>query len=233
MIDRVDLATPPPSETLRHRFFADLVRLTLGLVQVRGGGQYLGPIELIRLGEPSWEPEPRGGGRWVHPVEGGLLVRRPGGTLSIGWEFGELIVEIEDFDSALPPLLYDFTQRPFHRFIARLSLLGMRGRMPPPVLPSDPLTRLAGGAIDVAVCIALARLFRRRVIEVAVPYHLAGWIAAGRTPGGFFTHQQVVAVDGTRLTPGQALLRLALLPLALLRLRAVHDEIAQTEVVRR
>ncbi len=232
MIDRVDLVAPPPRQTLRDRFFEDLTRLTLGLVQVRGGGQYVGPLELIHLGEPHWEPEPRGGGRWVHPVDGGLLVRRPVGTISVGWEFGELIVEVEDFEPALPPLIYDFTQRPFHRFIARLSLLGMRGRMPPPGNPSDPLTRLAGGAIDVAICAVLARLFRRRVLEVLVPYHLAGWIAVGRTPGGFITRQRVIAVDGTRLTPGQAALRLALLPLALLRRRAVHDEIAQTEVVR-
>lgn len=206
--------------------------MTLGLVQVRGGGQYLGPLELIHLGEPHWEAEPRGGGRWVHPIEGGLLVGRPGGTISIGWEFGELIAEIEDFVPALPALIYDFTQRPFHRFIARLSLLGMRGRMPPPGYPSDPLTRLAGGAIDIAICAVLARLLKRRIIAVAVPYHLAGWIAAGLTPGGLITRQRLVAVDGTRLTPGQAALRLALLPLALLRRRALHDEIAQTEVVR-
>ena len=166
MIDRVDLVAPPPRQTLRDRFFEDLTRLTLGLVQVRGGGQYVGPLELIHLGEPHWEPEPRGGGRWVHPVDGGLLVRRPVGTISVGWEFGELIVEVEDFEPALPPLIYDFTQRPFHRFIARLSLLGMRGRMPPPGNPSDPLTRLAGGAIDVAICAVLARLFRRRIGEV-------------------------------------------------------------------
>ena len=232
MIDRVDLAAPPPGQTLRDRFFADLVRLTLGLVQVRDGGQYIGPFELIHLGEPRWVAEPRGGGRWVHPIEGGLLVRRPGGTISIGWEFGELIAEVEDFNPALPALVYDFTQRPLHRFIARLSLLGMRGRMPPPGYPSDPVTRIAGGAIDLAICAVLARLLRRSVLEVVVPYHLAGWVAAGRTPGGFMTRQRVVAVDGTRLTPGQAALRLALLPVALLRRRAVHDEIAQTEVVR-
>jgi hypothetical protein len=34
------------------------------------------------------------------------------------------------------------------------------------------------------------------------------------------------------VTPGQALVRLAILPLALLRLRAVHDELAGTDVVR-
>lgn len=208
------------------------MRLTLGLIRVRDGGQYLGPIELIRLGEPHWEAEPRGGGRWVHPILGGLLVGRPGGTISIGWEFGELIAEIEDYQPSLPAPIYDFTQRPFHRFVARLSLLGMRGRMPPPAPPSDPLTRLAGGAIDVVICAGLARLFHRRLVQVAIPYHLAGWIAVGGTPGGFITRQRVVAVDGTRLTPGQAVLRLALLPLALFRLRAVHDEIAQTEVVR-
>jgi hypothetical protein len=41
----------------------------------------------------------------------------------------------------------------------------------------------------------------------------------------------VVSVDGSRVTAGQALIRLIALPLAVLRVRAVHDEIAGTEVI--
>lgn len=232
MLDRVDLPAPPPPHTLQDRFFEDVTQLTLGLVSMRGGSQYLGPLELVRLGEPEWVPEPRGGGRWVRTIEGGILVGRPGGSISIGWEFSELIVEVEDYQPALPLPLYDFVQRPLHRFLARLSLLGLRGRVPPPALPSDPLTRLVGGTIDLLACAVLARAFRRNIIAVAIPYHLAGWIAVGRTPGGLLTRQRVVAVDGSGLTPGQALLRMAFVPLALLRRRALHDEVARTEVVR-
>src|SRR5438477_75735 len=54
----------------------------------------------------------------------------------------------------------------------------------------------------------------------------------GLTAGGLLLRQRVVAVDGGPVTPGQALLRLAALPLSWLRLRAVHDEIAGTDVVR-
>ena len=66
----------------------------------------------------------------------------------------------------------------------------------------------------------------------AVAYHLACWSFGGLTLGGLMLGQQVVAVDGEGVTPGQALLRLAALPLAWFRLRAVHDEVAGTDVVR-
>jgi uncharacterized RDD family membrane protein YckC len=45
------------------------------------------------------------------------------------------------------------------------------------------------------------------------------------------TGQRVVSVDGSRVSAGQALVRLLALPLVALRLRAVHDEIAGTEVI--
>jgi hypothetical protein len=43
--------------------------------------------------------------------------------------------------------------------------------------------------------------------------------------------QRVVAVDGSRLSVSQALVRLALLPLAAVRMSSVHDEIAGIAVV--
>ena len=67
---------------------------------------------------------------------------------------------------------------------------------------------------------------------MAVAYHVACWSFGGLTLGGLLLGQRVVAVDGEAVTPGQALLRLAALPLSLIRLRAVHDEVAGTDVVR-
>jgi hypothetical protein len=43
--------------------------------------------------------------------------------------------------------------------------------------------------------------------------------------------QRVVTVDGSGLSPGQAMVRLALLPVAAARRRSVHDEIAGTDVI--
>jgi hypothetical protein len=45
------------------------------------------------------------------------------------------------------------------------------------------------------------------------------------------TGQRVVAVDGSALTAGQAVVRLLALPLALVRFRAEHDRLAGTEVI--
>jgi uncharacterized RDD family membrane protein YckC len=66
---------------------------------------------------------------------------------------------------------------------------------------------------------------------IAAGYHVACWSTSGRTVGGLLTRQRVVSVDGSRVSIGQALIRLLTLPLAALRVRAVHDELAGTEVV--
>ena len=44
-------------------------------------------------------------------------------------------------------------------------------------------------------------------------------------------HSILVAVDGSRLTPTQSLLRLVVLPASWLTRRPVHDELAATEVI--
>jgi uncharacterized RDD family membrane protein YckC len=75
---------------------------------------------------------------------------------------------------------------------------------------------------------------RRRIpvlIGVALGYHLACWTLSGRTIGGAVMKQRVVAVDGSRLSAGQAIVRLVSLPLAAVRRRKVHDEIAGSDVV--
>jgi len=66
---------------------------------------------------------------------------------------------------------------------------------------------------------------------VSAGYHLACWTVTGRTIGGALMKQRVVSIDGSGLDAGQSIVRLALLPVALVRGRGVHDEIAGTDVV--
>jgi len=68
-------------------------------------------------------------------------------------------------------------------------------------------------------------------LGIATVYHVAGWSISGRTLGGMLMGQRLVSVDGSRPTLGQALVRLAALPLSALRLRAIHDEVSGTDVV--
>jgi uncharacterized RDD family membrane protein YckC len=69
------------------------------------------------------------------------------------------------------------------------------------------------------------------LLGITAGYHVAWWSKSGRTIGGVITRQRVVAVDGSRASVGQSLIRLLALPLAAVRMRAVHDEIAATEVI--
>jgi uncharacterized RDD family membrane protein YckC len=69
------------------------------------------------------------------------------------------------------------------------------------------------------------------LLGLAAGYHIACWTLSGVTLGGAVMKQRVVSVDGSKLTVGQALARLALLPLAAVRMRDVHDEIAGTDVI--
>jgi uncharacterized RDD family membrane protein YckC len=67
---------------------------------------------------------------------------------------------------------------------------------------------------------------------VAIGYHVACWSISGRTLGGLVMRQQVVSVDGSRLTPTQSLARLVALPFSWVLQRPVHDEFAGTDVVK-
>ena len=69
------------------------------------------------------------------------------------------------------------------------------------------------------------------VVGIAVVYHVACWTLAGRTLGGSVMRQRVVAVDGSKVSFGQACARVIALPLAWAHNRPVHDELAGTEVV--
>jgi hypothetical protein len=118
----------------------------------------------------------------------------------------------------------------------RRFLLRLRGRVPPPGPPAGPAQRLVTASLDLALCAAVTAALRPRrrlaaLAAVTAGYHLACWTLTGRTAAALLTGQRVVSVDGRAVAPWQAALRLAALPLAAVRLRAVHDEVAATEVI--
>ena len=216
---------------LREAFFQDMSTLTLGLVRPRGSSLFVGPVEIIRFGPPKTT---RTGVEL--PIEGGLAVRKPGGHLRIAASKGRLTASVEGYSPRLPLPIYVLTQLPFHHTIMRLHLLRERGRLPVYGMPAAPAGRFAAGAIDAAVCAAatLLAVKHRRILALAAitaGYHIACWSLTGRTVGGLIVRQRVVSVDGSRVSPGQSLVRLLALPIAAMRLRAIHDQIAGTEVI--
>lgn len=225
------MPSPITGKALDTSYWADIDALTLGLVCVRGNSIFLGPFELIRLGRPKIT---RNSVQW--PIEGGLLARSPGGRLRFEALYGRLVASVEDYEPMLPRVLYSLTQLPIHHLWTRLHLIRVRGRQPAPGLPAERSRRLAAAAIDAGFCLTLAAVFglRRRLpvlLGVMAGYHIACWSISGRTIGGAVMKQRVVTVDGSRLTTGQALVRLASLPMSALRRRNVHDEVAGTDVV--
>jgi hypothetical protein len=229
--DSVDAPRPPDPSLLRDSFLRDTARLTLGIVTQRAGALVAGPVELLRFGAPQTSG---GGVSW--PIEGGVLAAGPGGHLRVFVDGGRLVARVEGYRPALPRGVYAATQLPAHHALVRLVLLRLRGRRPAPAVPADVSSRLATGAIDVAVCAGLALLLARRrrlraFAAIAAGYHAAAWSVSGRTIGGALLHQRVVAVDGSAVTPVQAVLRLVALPFAAARMRGVHDAVAATDVV--
>ena len=225
--DSVRTPVAPSPERLRDFYFAATERLTLGLVRHRDNSLRLGPLTLISFGEPCRTPD-----GWTFPITGGLLAAGPDGELRIGSAGGRTVVSLAGYRPSLPLPVYRVTQYLVHRLVTRLALLQLRGRIPAEAPPATPPARLAAGAIDALVCLVLAGGRRRRALGVAVVYHVACWSFGGITVGGLLLRQRVVAIDGRPVTPGQALLRLVTLPLSLFRLRAVHDDVAGTDVVR-
>lgn len=216
---------------LRDGFLAGIEVVTLGIVRAHGNSLRLGPFELLRFGNAKVS---RSRVQW--PVEGGLATGAPGGSLRIEAGGGRLVSSLEGYRPRLPRPLYAITQLPIHHLTTRLHLLRVRGRRPEPGVPAAPANRLAAGAIDLALCAAIAATTGRRrrlpaFLGIAAGYHVACWTFGGRTLGGVVMRQRVVAVDGSTLSAGQALVRLAALPVAALRGRAVHDDAAGTEVI--
>jgi len=236
--DRVCAPTRPPQTVLRDAFFHDVGRLTLGLVQGERWRLRLGPITLIAFGEPTFEA-----GSWTWPITGGWLARQPGGSLSYGWRDGQLVGLLHGYQPRLPWPLYSAAQRPVHRVVTRRFLLGLRGRTPSPGVPAGTVQRMASAGLDFLLCLGMTALVRPRRRKGSLPgslmtagavtsvYHVSCWLLGGRTVGAVVTGQRLVSVDGGRVAPWQALLRLTTWPVALWLRRAAHDEMAATEVV--
>lgn len=220
----------PAPEDLRDRrddYWRFLERLLLGAVRYRDGTIYGLGLPLIRTGPAEFRSE-----GWVWPIRGGLLVARPGGEIGFGVEDGHLVGFLRGYRPLLPAPLYRFTQRPVHQLITRLFLLHERGRREPPGVPAAPAARLAAGAFDAGLVFAATRLLGRRAgTLLGAGYLVAAWASSGQTLGQRLLGIRAVSTDGSGITPAQAILRLALLPATALRLRAVHDEVAGTEVV--
>jgi hypothetical protein len=229
--DSVAMSRGVTGAGLRDGFLKDIRPLTLELVRARGNSLYLGPIELLRFGRARVT---RNRAEW--PIEGGLFARAPGGHLRIEAVGGRVAATVEGYRPLLPRPLYLVTQLPLHHLVTRLHLLRVRGRRPAPGVPAEPTKRLAAAAIDIGLCAVLAAAVGRRrpvpaLLGIATAYHVACWSISGRTVGGILMGQRVVSVDGSRPTLGQALVRLAVLPVSALRLRAIHDDVAGTDVV--
>jgi hypothetical protein len=231
VVDSVAMPGSVPGRVLRDAFFADIPVLTFGLVQVRDTSLLLGPMELLRFGRARVK---RNQVDW--PVEGGFFAREPGGRLRIESTGGRLVSSLDDYRPRLSKALYFMTQLPVHHIATRLHLLRVRGREPAAGIPATSSDRLGAALVDAAFCLALARVSGRRprirvFLGVAACYHIASWSLTGRTLGGLVMRQRVVAVDGSKPSVGQAVIRLLALPLSWLRNSPDHDEMAGTEVI--
>ena len=217
--------------TLRDTYYDAVRSLTFGLASVRGDSVVIGPVTLLRFGTPKVT---RNAVDW--PIEGGLLAGAAGGRWRLQASAGRVEATVSGYEPRLPRLIYGVTHLQVHQLFTRLFLLRLRGREPAVGAPASPEQRFRAGTVDLAFCMTLARISGRRragrTLAVAVAYHVVCWSVWGRTLGGLVTGQRVVAVDGSRLTPAQSMLRLGLLPASWLTGRAVHDEMAGTAVVR-
>jgi len=215
---------------LRDAYVDAIGALTLGVVRFRGNSIVVGPLTLLRFGAPKVT---RNAVEW--PIEGGLLARKAGGRWRLQASAGRAEATVEGYTPRLPRLIYSATHLRVHELFTRLYLLRLRGRDPLPGAPAPSADRFRAGTVDVAFCLTLAGLVRRRRLRrtliVLAIYHVACWSISGRTLGGLVMSQRVVAVDGSRLTPAQSLYRLALVPLSWLSGRAIHDEMAGSEVI--
>jgi hypothetical protein len=215
---------------LRDGYLEGIQVLTHRLVHVRGSSLYVGPVELLRLGRPKLTSSAV---EW--PIEGGVMARAAGGQLRIESARGRLVASVEGYRPRLPLPLYVVTQLPVHHVLMRLVLLRVGGRAPTPGFAASTRDRRRAAAVDVAFCITLASLFGRRprprvLLGIAATYHVACWSFSGHTLGGLVVGQRVIAVDGSRPTVGQAVVRLLTLPVGWL-LGSSHDELAGTDVI--
>lgn len=229
--DSIAIARDATGSELRDSYVEDIHKLTAGLIRLSGSVLSAGPLELLRFGTARVT---RHAVEW--PIEGGLLAREPGGRLRFEAKGGRLVASVDGYRPRLPLPIYRVTQLPVHYLFMRLHLLRVRGREPLPGVVAGAQDRMRAAMVDLAVCVALTGLISRRprfraLLGVAAAYHVTCWSISGRTLGGLVMRQRVVAVDGSRPTLGQSLVRFVGLPFGWARGRAVHDELACTEVI--
>jgi RDD family protein len=228
--DSVAFAGKLSGEALRDAYIDALSSLTLSLIRLRDNAIVFGPLTLLRFGEPVITKQAVD---W--PIEGGLLAGGPGGRWRLRASGGRVEASLTGYRPRLPRPLYMLTHLQVHQLFTRLYLLRLHGREPAPGMPARAEDRWRAAAVDVAFCLTIARMTGRRrlrrTLAIAAAYHVVCWSTSGRTLGGLVMRQRVVAVDGSRLSPTQALLRLSLLPLSWITRRPIHDEIAETEVI--
>ena len=228
--DSVATAAPLSGTLLRSAFMPSISTVTLGVIRLRDRTLYLGPVAIHRFGPPRITPN-----SVTWPITGGLLTAAPGGSLTIESTATELKATVDGYRPMLPRSIYEQTQLRLHHALVRLQLLRL-AELKPPGEPASISSRATAAGIDLAVCAGLALVLVRRrrfraFANIAAGYHIVCWTTSGRTLGGLVVGQRVVALDGSRLSPVQAALRLAALPLTWLSRRPVHDEIAATTVV--
>ena len=216
--------------SLRNAYAGAVKALTFGLGELRDDAIRVGPLTLLRFGPPKVT---RYAVEW--PIEGGLLAASKGGTWRVHSSRGVVEAAVTGYRPRLPRALYSISHVHVHQLFTRLFLLRLRGAEPAPGPIAREPDRFRAGTIDAALCVSIAgftgRRRVRRALLIAAAYHVACWSLFGRTLGGVVMHQRVVAYDGSKLTPSQALFRLALAPGSWLTGRPVHDELAGTTVV--
>ncbi|MGH7912496.1 MAG: RDD family protein [Candidatus Dormibacteraceae bacterium] len=234
LVDHVDAPLAPSADRLREGIFGSIAGILCGLVRYRDERYTLGPLNLLTFGKPRFDHP-----AWVWPIAGGLLARRPGGEVRVGWIRDRLYCEVEGYLPRLPEPLYRRTQLLFHHQVTRIGLLHLRGRLPTAGLPAEPWRRLLAGVIDVAAAVAIVRALHPQRVRSQVALFAAALLAgevllpalSGQTPGGRVAGLGIVAADGSPANLAQLLLRLIAMPRGVRSLRDRHDELAGTEII--
>ncbi|HET7338081.1 MAG TPA: RDD family protein [Candidatus Dormibacteraeota bacterium] len=228
--ESVEVGHPVSGAQLRDAYIDAVSALTFGVVRFDRDAVRIGPVELLKFGEPRVDTG------WVEwPIEGGLLARG-GGRWRIESKNGTVTAAAIGHRPAIPRPFYDFTHLQVHLLATRLYLLRLRGEDASPSAEAPREDRVRAAAVDVAFCLTLARMTgrrsARRALLIGAAYHVVCWSLTGRTLGGLVMRERVVAYDGSRPTVAQSMFRFALLPLSWLARRPVHDEMAATKVIR-
>ena len=203
LTESVESPSAPPARVVEAAFLPVTSAVTLGIVRASSNAFTLGPVELLRFGAPETTED---GVRW--PILGGLLAAGPGGFVGFSWRDGRLTGSLRGYRPSLPGLVYKLTQKQVHHLVTRLFLLQLRGRDPLPGSAATRQARTVATAIDLALCLSLGRLSLRRTLAITALYHVGCWAAFGQTLGARLMDIRIVSVDGSQVTPGQALARL-------------------------